>query len=75
MIRIFVKNETDGSILLPEVNTTIQSREERELTGTGGYGDDWQAARRAIFELTDTVLYQQRVTGDLTFRYVIGASE
>lgn len=69
-LKVFVTN-TSGSVMeLPELGGyELQPDEEVELTADEYYGRRWQAASRALFDLDGTVLYQQRVAGNLTVRY------
>lgn len=69
---VYVKNVGDDSIVLPEIGGYELEPDEEinmldEELPTGHYSDP-SAVLRALNELTGTVLYQQRVAGNLTFR-------
>lgn len=71
--KIFARNTTGAAIELPEIGGySLAAGAEVELTDEalplGHYGDSG-ACRRAIYELPGTVLYQQRLTGALVFRF------
>lgn len=69
---VYVKNVGDETITLPEIGGyELEPGEEINLLDPElplGHYSDPQAPIRALMELTGTVLYQQRVAGNLTHR-------
>jgi hypothetical protein len=71
---VFVKNIGEDAIELPEIGGyELDPEEEINMMSEdlpNGHYNDPQAVLRALNELTGTVLYQQRVLGNLTYRVV-----
>lgn len=71
---VYVKNEGSSPIVLPEIGGYSLAVDEEinmmdEALPSGHYTDS-AAVLRALNDLTGTVLYQQRVAGNLTYRVV-----
>lgn len=71
-LNVFVKNVGEVPYNLPEIGGyDLQPDEEINMMDEAlpqGHYTDAQAVLRALNELSGTVLYQQRVAGNLTYR-------
>ena len=71
---VFVKNVGKAAIVLPEIGGySLASGTEINMMDKSlptGHYENSQAALRALTELSGTVLYQQRLTGNLVYHIV-----